>query len=137
MYSDKSVAELKTNADHDPNAQFLIGMHYSEGTGGAVQDWNQALEWFLKAAENGHLVAQYLMYRYYSLKCHISPKDNTKLIEQCICIAWLNYAWIEILRKNYPQLYNRMIHRDINVDEFLEMPEIQAVWEKVNDLLNG
>ena len=59
MYSDKNVAELKAAADHDPNAQYLIGMHYSEGTGGVEQDWNKAVEYFHKAAERDHADAQF------------------------------------------------------------------------------
>lgn len=65
MLPNKSVAELMAAADHDPEAQYQIGMHYSKGTGGVERDWNKALEYLLKAADQGHIEAQICLGGYY------------------------------------------------------------------------
>lgn len=85
MYSDKTVAELIPDADHDPEAQYLIGMHYSAGTGGVVQDWNKAVEYFRKAAEHDHADAQFCLSVCYGLGLGVS----VDFIESEL---WLIYA---------------------------------------------
>ena len=61
MYSGKNVAELMAIADHDPEAMFQIGIHYTDGTGGVERDLNKAVEYFRKAAERDHADAQFCL----------------------------------------------------------------------------
>lgn len=44
-----------------PNEQAKIGYFYYTGTGGFVQDYNQAYQWFKKAADKGNSYAQYYL----------------------------------------------------------------------------
>lgn len=80
MTLDKSVAELMTDAGHDPEAQFQIYAHYISGTGGVNQDINKAMEWLSKAAENGYMYAQYALHLIYSLGPDIL-RDDVKSLE--------------------------------------------------------
>lgn len=165
MYSDKSVAELMANADHDPDAQFLIGMHYSEGTGGVEKDIYEAVRWFLRAAEKGQKKAQYILHLHYGLGV-VVPIDIKKSLEWCcraaeqghigakrflyLCrivpkgykqfVQYINDAtWItivdDILHDNYPQLHDRVMRKDCNLQELLEMPEIEDVRKKLGEYI--
>ena len=44
-----------------PNEQAKIGYFYYTGTGGFAQDYNQAYQWFKKAADKGNSYAQYYL----------------------------------------------------------------------------
>jgi len=60
----------------DPYQQYSLGTRYATGDG-MSQDYNLALRWFLKAAEQGHVGAQDTLGAYYWLG-HGAPKDVTK-----------------------------------------------------------
>ena len=60
----------------DPYEQFALATRYATGDG-ASQDYNLALRWFLRAAEQGHVGAQDTLGAYYWLG-HGAPKDVTK-----------------------------------------------------------
>jgi putative methionine-R-sulfoxide reductase with GAF domain len=51
-------------ASGDPDAQFAFGARYAIGQG-VPQDYSQAVRWFLKAAEQGHVVSQATLGAYY------------------------------------------------------------------------
>ncbi len=42
-----------------PESQFKLGNHYFTGAAGFEQDYTQALEWYLRAANQGHAKAQF------------------------------------------------------------------------------
>ncbi len=163
MCSEKNVVELMANADHDPDAQFLIGMHYSEGTGGVKRDIYEAVRWFLRAAEKGQKDAQYTLHMCYGMG-FVVPKDIKKSLEWCYRAAeqghigakrfihlcqivpkdykqfaqYINDAmWFtivdDILHNNYPQLHDRVMRKDYNPQELLEMPEIEDVRKKLEE----
>jgi TPR repeat protein len=53
-----ALAELRPLAEgNDPDAQFLLGMHYDAGHG-VARDPSRAASWYRKAAEQEHLLAQ-------------------------------------------------------------------------------
>ena len=63
----------------DPNAQYALGLMYYNGQY-IPQDYNEAVEWFTKAAEQGYANAQYalgLMYR----EGKGVPQDYNKAVE--------------------------------------------------------
>lgn len=86
MTLDKSVAELKAAADHDPDAMYQIGIHYADGTGGVERDRNKAVEYFRKAAEHNHADAQFCLSVCYGLGLGVST-NVTELASWCFRAA--------------------------------------------------
>lgn len=74
---EKSVEELLHLAEHDPEAQFQLGLHYANGDGGVKRDWTQAVEWSRRAAEQGHPGAQFNLACFYDLGRGL-PRDGAK-----------------------------------------------------------
>lgn len=72
-----SLDEIRKRAEiGDPYEQFALATRYATGDG-MSQNYNLALHWFLKAAEQGHVGAQDTLGAYYWLG-HGAPKDVTK-----------------------------------------------------------
>ncbi|MCX5632863.1 MAG: trypsin-like peptidase domain-containing protein [Phycisphaerae bacterium] len=63
-----SIEELLKKAESgDPNSQLTLAKRYFDGRRGTVQDYNEAVKWFRKAAEQGFTEAQnYLGRMYYN-----------------------------------------------------------------------
>ncbi len=81
---EKSLAELRSLADHgDADAQWQMGVRYHDGEG-LPQDDSQAMLWFQLAAEQGHVDAQSHLGAYYWAGRGV-PKDLSKA-----------YMWSEI-----------------------------------------
>lgn len=51
--ANKSMEELLILAEHDPEAQFQLGMNYARGTV-VRQDWKKCGEWSRRAAAQGY-----------------------------------------------------------------------------------
>ncbi len=74
--SSNQVAVVQYNAEHraetvrmwqthaekgDTEAQFTLAVLYNRGDGGLAKDMIEAVHWYRKAAEQGHVIAQYNM----------------------------------------------------------------------------
>lgn len=58
----EAVRLWQSHADKgDSEAQFTLGVLYNRGDGGLAKDMIEAIYWYRKAAEQGHVVAQYNM----------------------------------------------------------------------------
>ncbi len=53
-----NVQEIESTDPKDPDTQFELAQHYFKGTG-TKQDYAKALEWYTKAAEQGHTGAMF------------------------------------------------------------------------------
>lgn len=62
-----------------PAAQFDMGVNYVNGYAGLKQDYNKALEWFKKAAAQGHAEASYQIAMFYSFG-HGVPIDKSEAV---------------------------------------------------------
>jgi TPR repeat protein len=52
------LPEIRRRAgQHDPRAEYVLGKRYANGNG-VPQDFRAAREWFLAAADQGHIAAQ-------------------------------------------------------------------------------
>lgn len=59
IYYSKAFLAAKEQAVRDDKcAQYVLGVCYEFGNGGAEQNVEEAVKWYQKAAEHGHLVAQ-------------------------------------------------------------------------------
>lgn len=56
--ANRSMEELLALAEHDPEAQFQLGLNYANGDG-VRRDWEKCVEWSRRAAENGHPGGQF------------------------------------------------------------------------------
>ena len=57
-YSLMGLPEIRRRAgQHDPRAEYVLGKRYANGNG-VPQDFRAAREWFLAAADQGHIAAQ-------------------------------------------------------------------------------
>ncbi len=72
--------------DGDADAQYNIGWMYLNGYGLRVND-SLALEWWLKASEQGHSDANLSIGMLYSLGDGEVPKDNDKAIDYYLLAA--------------------------------------------------
>lgn len=134
MCSEKNVAELKTTADHDPDAQFLIGMHYSGGTGGVEQDWNKAVEYFRKAAERDHADAQFCLSVCYGLGLGVST-DVIELASWCFRAAALGSEGAkEVLYKTNPSLLASVTRGEDGLREILRDIKLLKKLAKLDGL---
>lgn len=62
----------------DPEAQYMLGKAYAKGNG-FDKDWNEALKWYRKAAENGYVKAQSVLGDAYS-EGHIVKNDWSEAV---------------------------------------------------------
>lgn len=80
FWKDKKYAEClklcEANTDN-PEAQYYLGLFYHNGYGGVKTNGKTASDWFLKAAENGHVEAQRTIGARYYNGFHV-PKDKEK-----------------------------------------------------------
>ena len=80
------IKELLTNAEKgDAASQLDLGMRYANGEG-VNRDYQEALKWCLKSAEQGNPIAQFNVGSMYDksrpvLVIHISKKDNSEAIK--------------------------------------------------------
>ena len=71
-----AVETTETRADHgDPEAQFSLGLRFAQP--GAAQDYAQAAQWYLKAAEQSHSLAQFNLGIMYAAGQGM-PRDEVK-----------------------------------------------------------
>lgn len=69
---------LESATKGDPDAQVEVGNAYHHGAKGAGEDDKEALQWFRKAAEQGHIRAQALVGAWYSDGAFGTPKDRVE-----------------------------------------------------------
>jgi TPR repeat protein len=72
-----------------PDAQFIVGMLYDTGTY-FKKDTTEALKWFRKAAEQGHIKSQVLLSKFY----YEGKGTEKDLIE--------SYAWLKVVAAGKP-----------------------------------
>jgi hypothetical protein len=73
----KTPEELRNLAEQgDPDAEWLLGVHYHTGEG-VPQDDTIAAQWFTRAAEHGHILAQATLGAYYWIGRGV-PQDLSK-----------------------------------------------------------
>ena len=85
----KFEEQLKLAVKGDATAQYNVGMNYRDGTEGK-QDYKEALNWFQKAAKQGHIEAQtsigvmlkLISVKLISVKYIINFSEQFKLAEQ-------------------------------------------------------
>ena len=113
---EKSVEELLHLAEHDPEAQFQLGLHYANGDGGVKRDWTQAVEWSRRAAEQGHPGAQFNLACFYDLGRGL-PRDGAKAVEwyeraasQGFAMALGNLGVLYEQGKIVPQDYSKAVY---------------------------
>jgi TPR repeat protein len=71
-----AVETTETRADHgDAEAQFSLGVKFAQG--GAAQDYAQAAQWYLKAADQSHSLAQFNLGIMYASGQGV-PRDEAK-----------------------------------------------------------
>jgi TPR repeat protein len=71
-----AVETTETRAGHgDAEAQFSLGLRFAQD--GAAQDYAQAAQWYLKAAEQSHLLAQFNLGIMYAAGQGM-PRDEVK-----------------------------------------------------------
>lgn len=72
------LSALRKKADLGAaDAQFEIGLLYADGDG-VPKDWSEAARWYLKAAEQGHLIAQNNLGTIYMVGGHGLAKNETE-----------------------------------------------------------
>lgn len=99
-----SVEELLPLAEHDPEAQFQLSLHYASGDGWVRRDWARAVEWSQRAAEQGDADAQYRLYLLYGTGSGVE-KNELKAIDWCIKAAKQGHREAEqVLNRFDPQL---------------------------------
>jgi hypothetical protein len=73
----KTPEELRNLAEQgDPEAEWLLGVHYHTGEG-VSQDDTIAAQWFTRAADHGHILAQATLGAYYWIGRGV-PQDLSK-----------------------------------------------------------
>jgi uncharacterized protein len=65
LLKDYATAMQEYKKEDDPRAMYQIGYMYDKGEG-VPQDNKSAVEWYLKAAEKGHVKAQYRLGLFYA-----------------------------------------------------------------------
>lgn len=85
IFSSAPEADLKTALAKagfgDADAQFGLGLKYSTGTGeGIAQDFAQAAEWYRKAADQNHALAQFNLSLMFASGQGVLQNDTTALM---------------------------------------------------------
>lgn len=88
-----TVAALRLLAESGDTATeyYLRGWHYANGRG-VTQNDEKAVEWYHKAAEQGHAIAQYDLSWMYQHGRGVSPNSSSEAVKWCRRAAEQGYA---------------------------------------------
>ena len=85
----KGVEWIRKSAENGfAEAQYALGLFYSEGKAGLKQDKPQSAQWFLKAAQQGHKDAQYSL----GVICAFAYRQTGKETLKAQAAGWLGKA---------------------------------------------
>src|SRR5262245_20586627 len=98
------VAKLRAAAEKgEPRAQIELGLAYENGTGGQV-DKPQAMQWYLKAADQGQHMAAFSV----GLLLYGSTVKGEEGIKQDLVGAW---KWLDIAMAEAPDMERPIYER--------------------------
>jgi uncharacterized protein len=101
-----TVQDLRISAEKGQSwAEFSIGLHYREGTGGVEQDFSLALDWWKKAAFRGHSLAQFNLGTWYHRGDGGVKKD---LVQAYIWLELSSRQWLSQAGEYFENLKKEM-----------------------------